>query len=92
MKPGAAFADVSLNGTLSNGTLEEDGGTLSVSASGVVATLSGMTLASGLSLSSAVSVTGGLAVATAAGGQPGTLTVSSGGINVLDNETLSTWC
>ncbi len=84
--PGTAFCNVVMGtgADIIGGTIKADGGTLALAG-----TLDGVTLLGSETLSSTLSVKDGLVVDTAAGAQPGTLTVGTQIIlNVLDTETL----
>jgi hypothetical protein len=88
IKPGTANANVLLTGTLANGTVILDGGTLDY---GNGAVLDGITLRGSLDLATpyvTVFAKDGLTVETQAGGQPGTINLAAGTLGYLDSETL----
>ena len=87
VKPGTAPGDLLVTGTLKNGTVFEDSGTLTVQNG----TLDGITVLGALSLNGqTVWVKDGLTVKTMAGGAPGTIDLSANGSEMvlLDSETL----
>ena len=83
---GGEFGNTVLSGTIKNGTIKPDGGTLAITSG----TLVGDTVLGPLVLASNVYVSGGLTAETAAGGLPGTVTLTGVGTQLLvtDTETL----
>ena len=82
---GSAFGNLEVSGDLVGGTLKPDTGTYNLSG----ATLDGDTVLGPLAVSSNVYVEDGLTVETAAGGLPGSISLTaSGSLNFQDSETL----
>ncbi len=85
--PTGRFSNIQLLGSLGNGTVVPDGGTLTIAG----ATFNGVTWRGLLDLASqpsSLNIVNGLTVVTAGGGQPGTIDIGGGQLNFTDTETL----